>query len=238
MSSAANAFRQALHAGNEFARAIDRPDFPLEEYLRLQDWQRERFRLTYADFVALESAQPACQFFLEELYGGLGFRQRDEDVNRAEPIMSRLLPDRALWALSEALKLQLISLELDRNMAEVLRQKSIQLIDGSIYAGVYRTVGRCQVREQQIELIRKLGHELQALTQLTFLRGMVKAARKPAQVAGYGRLQNFLEKGLSAFRNLQDPQLFVESIYQREMRLMKQWLGDEPVTVQSPVSYY
>ena len=236
MRSAAQAFRQALQAGNEFARAIDQPDFPLEEFLRLQDWQRQRFRLTYADFVARESDQAACQFFLQELYGGLGFRQRDEDVNRVEPIMSRTLPDRALWALSEALKLQLISLELDRNMAEVLRQKSAQIIDESCYVSVYRRVGRRHEREQQIELIRKLGDELQALTRLPLLLRLVKALRKPARVAGYGRLQNFLEQGLSAFRQLQDPKHFVEAIYQRETRLMTLWLGDEAGEAQSALS--
>lgn len=236
MSSAAQAFRQALHAGNEFARAIDQPDFPLDEFLRLQDWQRQRFRLTYADFVARESDQPACQFFLEELYGGLGFRQRDEDVNRVEPMMSRLLPDHALWALSEALRLQLISLELDRSMAEVLWQKSTQFIDESCYVSAYRTVGRRHDREQQIELIRKLGHELQALTQSSLLLGLVKAVRKPAQAAGYGRLQNFLEQGLSAFRKLQDPEHFVETVYRREFQLMKQWFADEPGNTQSPLN--
>jgi len=236
MSSAAHAFRQALHAGNEFARAIDQPDFPLDEFLRLQDWQRQRFRLTYADFIARESARPACQFFLEELYGGLGFRQRDEDVNRVEPIMSRLLPDRALLALSEALNLQLISLELDRNMAEVLRQESVAFIDDSSYASAYRVVGRLHDREKQIELIRKLGHELQALTRLSLLRGLVKAVRKPAQAAGFGSLQKFLEQGLSAFRKLEDPQLFVETIYQREMQLLKHWISDEPVEIQASFS--
>ncbi len=233
MSSAIRAFRQALHAGNDFARAIDQPDFPLHEFLRLQEWQRQRFRLTYADFVARESDQPACRFFLEELYGGLGFRQRDEDVNRVEPIMSRLLPEHALLALSEALQLQLLSLELDCKMAEILRRESTQLIDDSAYVSIYRMVGRSHDRQRQIELIRKLGHELRALTQLPFMRGLVRAVRKPAQVAGYGRLQTFLEQGLSAFRRLQDPQLFVETIYQRETQLMKQWFADEPGNTRS-----
>ncbi len=228
MSSAAQAFRQALHSSNEFAAAIDQPDFPLEEFLLLQDWQRQRFKLTYADFAGRESDQPACQFFLEELYGGLGFRERDEDVNRVEPLMSRLLPAKALLALSEALQLQLISLQLDFYLAEVVRERKIRSIDDASYANIYQTVGRRVERERQIELIRKLGNELEALTRMPLLLGLVKAVRKPALAAGYGRLQGFLEEGLSAFRNLQNPQLFVETIYQRETKLMLHWFAENP----------
>jgi len=226
MSPAAQAFRQALHNSNEFSKRIDQPDFPLAEFLLLQDWQRQRFRWTYADYISRDSDNPACQFFLEELYGGLGFRQRDEDLSRVEPLMSRLLPDQALLALSEALKLQLLSLELDHCMAEVIRKKGLHNLDEQQYAMVYRKAGRRSDRERQIELIRKLGLELTALTNMPLLLGLVKAVRKPALAAGYGRLQGFLEQGLSAFQKLGNPKSFVETIHQRETQQMRRWSGE------------
>jgi hypothetical protein len=54
---------------------------------------------------------------------------------------------------------------------------------------------------------------------------LVKALRKPAIAAGFGELQEFLENGLSSFRQLQDAGQFVESIYQRESGLMRQWFA-------------
>jgi hypothetical protein len=227
MSSAAHAFRQALQSSNDFAKAIDNPEFPLAEFLVVQDWQRQRFRITYADFAASSTDQPACQFFLEEIYGGLGFRQRDEDVNRVEPVMSRLLPENALQALSEALQLQVISLELDQCLAEEMRRRGLSRIEQSDYVSIYQSCNRQQDRVKQIELIRKLGLELEALTRMPLLLGLVKAVRKPALAAGFGRLHGFLEQGLSAFRQLQNPHHFVESIYNREIALMQQWLAAE-----------
>jgi len=236
MSPAAQAFRKALHNSNEFSKRIDQPDFPLAEFLLLQDWQRQRFRLTYADFIARESDIPACQFFLEELYGGLGFRQRDEDLSRVVPLMSRLLPNQALLALSEALQLQLLSLELDHYMAEVLRQKGLQNLDEQQYAMVYRMAGRRPDRERQIELIRKLGLELTALTRMPLLLGLVKAVRKPALAAGYGRLQGFLERGLSAFQKISNPKSFVEAIHQRETQQMRRWSGEKTELANAGIS--
>jgi len=212
MSTAAQVFRQALQGSNEFALSIDQPEFPLAEFLFVQDWQRQRFKTTYADFVASSTDQAACRFFLEELYGGLDFRQRDEDVHRVEPIMSRLLPEKALQALSEALQLQVMSLELDLCMAGEMRRRGLSQIEEADYVSIYRSCNSQPERLRQISLIRKLGHELEALTRMPLLLGLVKAVHKPAVAAGFGRLQNFLEQGLSAFKQLQDPHHFVESI--------------------------
>ena len=225
MSSAANAFRLSLENSQEFARKIDGTDFPLTEFQAVQDWQRRRFRNTYADFAARQSDRPACEFFLQELYGGVSFRERDDVVSRVEPIMSRLLPDKALLALSEALRLQRLSLDLDLLMAEEYLKTGQSEIDTALYLNLYRSVGHRSKRELQIGMIRQLGRELQSLTHTPVLLALVKAVRKPALAAGYGRLQEFLDKGLSAFRQLQDPGRFVDAIYQRETELMQQWFG-------------
>ncbi len=225
MSSAAKAFRSALESNREFASEIETPEFPLQEFLAVQEWQRNRFRVTYADFTARPSDQPACEFFLQELYGGLDFRKRDQDVSRVEPVMSRLLPDKALRALAEALRLQRISLDLDLSMALEMRASGELELDDRSYVRTYCRVGRPEQRQAQIDMIRSLGHELQSLTRTPMLLALVKAVRKPAIAAGFGELQAFLENGLSSFRQLRDAGQFVESIHQRESRLMHQWFA-------------
>jgi hypothetical protein len=236
MSTAAQAFRQALTDSNEIAQAIDQPGFPLAEFLQVQDWQRQRFKITYAEFVTSSTDRVACEFFLEQLYGGLGFRERDADVRRVEPIMSRLLPDKALQAISEALHLQVISLKLDQCMAEEMRRQGLRQIEEPDYISLYQSCDNETERLQQINLIRKLGHELEALTRMPLLLGLVKALRRPAIAAGFGSLQHFLEQGLSAFKQMQDPHHFVETIYQREIGLRQSWLSAKPDTNQVSIS--
>lgn len=236
MSFAAQAFRSALASNRQFANTIAEPGFPLAAFQAVQDWQRQRFRETYADFASRPTDRPACEFFLQELYGGLDFRKRDQDVSRVEPVMSRLLPDKALQALAEALQLQRISLDLDLLMGQALRDSGDGGINARKYSWLYRQVGQPQLRKSQIDMIRNLGHELRSLTRTPLLLGLVKAVRKPAIAAGFGDLQEFLEKGLSAFRQLQDANQFVEAIYQRESELMRQWFGGESDAGSGPVN--
>jgi hypothetical protein len=57
---------------------------------------------------------------------------------------------------------------------------------------------------------------------------LVVLLRGPALAAGFGKLQAFLEQGLSSFRQLADPAGFVETIYRREWLAMERlFSGDD-----------
>jgi hypothetical protein len=150
----------------------------------------------------------------------MNFRERDQEVARVEPLMTRMLPKKALHALADAFRLQAISLEFDMEMAGLLQRRGVTGLDIPVYAETYRECGRRPEREKQILLIRKLGHELQRLVKMPLLAQLLGALRGPARVAGFGLLQAFLENGLRSFRQLSDPALFVESIYEREWQAM------------------
>lgn len=224
----ANAFRQQLLRNHSLAQAISEPAFPMAAFELLQNWQRDRLMRTYQDFIARDSDAPACHFFLEELYGGMNFHARDQQVARVEPLMSRMLPRKALHAVAEALRLQAISLEFDMDMAALIHERGLKDLETSSYAEVYRECGRRPEREHQIVLIRTLGHELERLVKIPMLVQMLRLMRGPAKAAGFGRLQTFLEDGLRSFRRLTDPAEFVETIYRREWRAMDRlFSGDE-----------
>jgi len=216
-----NAFRQQLLRNHALAETIGQPEFPLAAFELLQNWQRHRLMRTYEDFMAVESDAPACHFFLEELYGGMNFRERDQQVARVEPVMSRTLPNKALHAVAEALRLQAISLEFDMDMAILIRRHGMEQLDTGAYAGIYRECGRRPEREHQILLIRTLGNELERLVRMPLLIRLLSLLGRPARTAGFGRLQSFLETGLRSFRQLSDPTAFIESIYRREWQAMK-----------------
>ncbi len=225
-----NPLRKALQANHQLTSRTATADFAAREFEHLQQWQRQRLTQTYADFLAQESSAPACQFFLRELYGGENFRKRDQDIARVEPVMSRLLPRNALLAVAKAMRLQAISLELDMAMATMMRSQGIRELDDECYAQIYRASSTLAQRKAQIRLIRQLGHELEKLVKTPVLLRLLKLLRAPAIAAGFGELQRFLENGLHAFRQLQEPGLFVETIYRREWQIMEQMFQSQPVS--------
>lgn len=223
----ADAFRRMLAHSHEVAARLDVPGFPLAALEGLQAWQRDRFRNTYADFLARTTDAPACHFFLDELYGGLDFRERDHEVGRVAPVMTRLLPQHALESLADAFRLQALSLELDIAMVETGPTLDFRALTVADYARCYRACGQRERREIQIELIRELGHELERLVDAPLLLRLITMLRGPAIAAGFGRLQAFLEEGLKSFRMLADPGGFVDAIYRREwLAMTRLFAGD------------
>lgn len=179
----------------------------------LQQWQRHRLHLTYADLMAQERFQPACEFFLDELYGGKDFSQRHADLARVEPIMSRIMPDHLLETVAEALEVQALSLELDLAVsAEMLSETLSQ----EHYAQAYRRAGRRRQREQQLEMIMQVGTALDAVVHKFWVYRLLKMLRGPAVAAGFGELQHFLETGFDAFKQLDGAEDFLRAIQQRE----------------------
>ena len=55
------------------------------------------------------------------------------------------------------------------------------------------------------------------------------ARGKPAELAGLGELQKFLERGYSAFKGMRDPAKFVNTIVEREWDILKRLYAGEKV---------
>jgi hypothetical protein len=210
-----------LARNHTIAESVADPAFPLRHFERLQQWQRERLTRSFEDLAAEAGYQPAIRFFLSELYGGLDFRERDQDLGKVMPLMIRFLPDRALATMSKAFELQAISLEFDMQMADFMARQRLNSLDMESYCRVYRACSERDGRERQILLIRKLGYNLDTLVRKPFVNRLVRLLRGPAHATGFGRLQEFLEEGLESFRALPDAGLFVETIYEREWGAMQ-----------------
>jgi len=217
----ARRFQQMLARNHDFAARTLEPAFPLAAFNQLQCWQQERLRCSFADLYELEEYRPAIEFFLSEVYGGLDFRERDQDMGQVMPVMIRFLPDKALVTLSEAFELQAISLECDEKMARIMQDRELRRLDMKAYGQVYRAGSDREGRERQILLIHKLGYDLDRLVRKSWINGLVRLMRGPAIAAGFGRLQGFLESGLASFRSLRDATWFVDTIYEREWSAME-----------------
>lgn len=224
----AERLREMLARNHAIAAEVEQADFPQVEFNALQEWQRARLSRSFADLAELEEYRPAAHFFLSQLYGGLDFRERDQDMGKVMPVMSRVLPDRTLGTMAEAFELQAISLEYDLRMARYMAREAIADLDMERYCEVYRACSDRAGRERQIALIRKLGYDLDKLLRLPLVNYLVRLARGPAHAAGFGKLQEFLEEGLAAFRALDDTHYFIETIYQRESDAMNRIFDGAP----------
>jgi hypothetical protein len=188
-----------------------------KQLLRLQKWQSERLMRSHDDLHRNPRYRLAVEFFFNELYG-TDARRRDSDLIKVQAAMERLLPREGLVALCLAIRLETLSQELD---AEVTRALPPGPITVERYADAYREAGRPADRRRQIELTDEVGRYLDGVVRKPIVRGLVRLARGPAHAAGFGLLQEFLERGLVAFEAMHGAGEFLGTIREREIRAME-----------------
>ncbi len=184
--------------------------------LQLQKWQSKRLLRSHADLHANPRYRLAVEFFFNELYGA-DARTRDSDMIKVQRAMERLLPREGLEALCLAIQLETLSQELDAEVARALPEGGITV---ARYAQAYRTAGRRADRERQIALTSEIGEYLDGVVRKPMIRGLVRLARGPAHAAGFGLLQEFLERGLDAFEAMHGAKEFLGTVRARERSAM------------------
>jgi hypothetical protein len=184
----------------------------------LRAWQAARLARTYDDLSADARYTRAIEFFLTDLYGPLDLGSRDRQFSRAWRYLKRTLPGPALASLEQALELEVLSAELDHAMVAALPTGPVT---GAGYASAYRQVGRREARERQIALVVAIGRDLNRIVKHAWIGAALRAAHVPAHAAGFGVLQDFLERGFAAFRNMSDAGPLLGSIRERETQLME-----------------
>lgn len=211
-------------------RQARRDNATAQDHLRLKAWQSARLARSHADLARDPRYAQATTFFLDELYGTHDFTRRDTELTRVLPKLVAMLPARALATLVDAMQMDALSESLDADMVQQLRRcGQVGRIDASAYAAAYRACGRAADRALQIELIGRIGHALDRLTHLPLLAMTLKMMRRPAELAGLGQLQHFLQQGFDAFRSMQGAEVFLATITERETALMNRLLaGGQP----------
>ncbi len=190
--------------------------------LALARLQSERLAATYADLRAGARHRAAIDFFLADLYGPQDLSERDRQVLAALDKLQRYLPAAALEALAGAFELHVLTLELDRDTAAALPRAAP--VDMAAYTTAYRAAGRRADRSRQIDLIGEIGALLDGLARHPAVGLALSLSRAPARAAGYGELQDFLERGYAAFRAMGGADEFLATIEARERALMRQML--------------
>ncbi|MBT0587438.1 FFLEELY motif protein [Alteromonas oceanisediminis] len=226
-----------VNARRDLAQKMGR----LEAVHALQEWQCRRLLTTHADLQQEPEFADAMTFFVDELYGPKDFSQRDKDLSRVIPKLSSVLPEKALNALNDALRLNALSFDLDLDMVNAMVKrrnadiKSPSDIDTELYANAYRDVGRCDDRATQIDIVDHLGMLLADVVKVRGISMLIKLARKPAKVAGVLTLHEFLERGFAAFKQLGDVRDFLDPIVDRERHIMRVLCDDSYSPEKNPL---
>jgi hypothetical protein len=224
-------------------RAARRADLQLAGLVQaVKHFQHGRFEATYADILAQPRYARAARFFLEDLYGPSDFTRRDDQFARIVPALVRLFPRDIVLTVRSLAELHALSERLDTAMARGLIRAGVGVArDGEQqaaaapslspdeYTMAWQSVGEPDARERQIELMLQVGRALDQYTRKPLLRHSLRLMRGPAEAAGLGTLQQFLETGFDTFREMRGADGFLATIAQRERALAAAlFAGDAP----------
>lgn len=181
----------------------------------VKSYQHRRFALTYADLMAQPRYAAATRFFLDDLYGPADYSERDQQFMRIVPALVRLFPAEILLTVRHLGALHALSEKLDSVMGAALATVDIT---GARYTSAWCTTAAAD-RERQIQLMLQVGSDLDRYTRKPLLRHSLRIMRGPAQAAGLGSLQHFLETGFDTFREMRGAEDFLATIGRRERAL-------------------
>ena len=185
----------------------------------LRRWQAARLRKSFALILENPKMRSAGEFFLTDLYADKDFSARDRDVAKILPLMARILPQSLLLAAVDTIELAVLSQAFDLAMAQQIHLNKKADIDLQDYIQAYRKVGCRRLRKHQIDLIIRVGKNLDAAVQKHGVYQLLKASRTPARLAGLHELQGFLERGFEAFDQMGGADEFLEMVSASEYEI-------------------
>lgn len=196
---------------------------------QLKAWQQQRLVRTYRDLAADPRYAPAIKFFLEELYGTGESALRDRDLIRMYPTIKRVLPKFAFETVNKALELDVISEQFDQALT---RELGGAIITEASYIAAFRAAGGEQERLRQVGLMRDVGEQLERVVGKPLIYSTLRMLRGPARVAGLLHMQQFLEKGFTAFRHMNGAEYFLQTVASRETALIERIFAGHPAPFQ------
>lgn len=195
----------------------------------IKAFQARRFNGSYFDLLQTRQYKPATLFFLEELYSEKDYSDRDAQFSRIAGTLERLFPKQVVQTAVVLAQLHSLTEELDMAMAQNwLTNPERNPIKR--YITTWHAVGRRPDRNAQLNGALNVGQELVVLTRTPGLRMALKMMRRPANLAGMGALQHFLESGFDTFaamgKEADGTDFFLNTVKERESALINQLFDD------------
>ena len=135
-----------------------------------------------------------------------------------------------------AMELNGLSQELDRVLIARLPRADgyFSVVD---YCKAYRRAGNFPLRRRQIKLIGDIGGALDHYVGKPLVRTALAMMRQPARLAGMSALQDFLERGFGAFRDMGGAQQFLHTIDERETSILDAIVGGSTDPFADPLAF-
>ncbi len=213
---AAATLRRHIDESNRLhQRYLDDPEV-YKVYEHFVELQMGYFLPQYEDLLDRPGYDAAVRFVVSDLTGP-GIANRDRDLARVEPIMSRFLPTAALDALALAMKLNkrvlAINLQIARQLNDALHAG--EEVSELGYCLASRAVSSFAECRELITMTRRAGERLDRFAHLPMIRTLLRSMKLPARLGGVADLHAFLEKGLDTFVGLPDVHEFLDVMEQR-----------------------
>jgi len=214
--SAATRFRQHIRRSNELHVEYLENARLLKNYDRFANWQLEYLLPFFSDLYARDGYSDAIDFTISDL-AGIGISSRDRDLERAAPAITTILPLRALETIAKAAEMNARVLEINTAICRCLlvgNDLPAQITELE-YCIACRKASSLDDCVELIHLITGLGRTLKSLVTVPMIGMTLRTMRAPARAAGFGALQEFLEKGYRTFRQIPDIDHFLSEIETR-----------------------
>ena len=196
---------------------------------RLTRWQSQRIARTHEDLLSHPRSGPAIRYFLTHLYAPADFTQRERELERIAPILTRVLPASHLHNLTISLEMNVLTEELDAALlAMLLDGLGTEEITEETFLEALRRCDDEPRRRHQIELLLEVGNDLDTVVNTPGAYTAMRWSRVPAKLAGLGELQQFLEAGFKVFREVRGAKGFMTTIAEREMKVLDSIYAGHP----------
>ncbi len=213
---AAAAFNEQIRLSNELHRSYIEDPRQLEQYDRFTEWQMQYLLTLFVDLHGQPGYGEAIDYTVSDL-AGVGISDRDHDLERAAPIITRMLPQKALETIAAAVRLNARVLDINLGIFKRLQ------VDGELPDEISERAYCVACRESSsldecvgmVRLAVELGATLKSLVKVPLLGAMLRAMYGPAHAAGFGALHHFLADGYTNFKAIPDIDLFLTEIDSR-----------------------
>lgn len=219
---AASQFRRFMRRSNELhVEYLDNAQL-LKNYDRFANWQLEYLLPFFSDLYDQEGYADAIDFVMSDL-AGVGISSRDRDLERAAPAITSMLPLAALATIASAAEMNAKVLEVNIGICRCLADGNdlpTEITERDYFAAC-RKASSLEECVELVHLITGLGKTLKTLVHVPMLGMLLRAMRGPAHAAGFGALQEFLEKGYGTFKNIPDIDHFLDEIESRMVAIFE-----------------
>ena len=210
---AAAEFREQMRRSNVLHAGYLGETGAPEQYDRFTEWQMAYLLTFFTDLHERTGYAEAIDFTMSEL-AGVSVSYRDRDLERAAPLITRMLPLKALETIAAAARLNARVLEVNLGIFRRLQ------VDGRLPVDIGERAYWVACREASsldeclglVHLAVGLGGTLKTLIKVPLLGALLRTMRGPAHAAGFGALQEFLEDGYTCFRAIPDIDHFLGEI--------------------------